>query len=325
MGLEVKTIRRTISQDNDVLQSINKSTSEAVNKNSGLNTSLFYKHRFDKKTEHAYEIEASAYTSLRNNNSTNFRNIFFDANNIKLSESPQQFEENETTSRSANTRVNYTLPFDSVYTFNTGLSANYSYNYIDNISTRSNIPFLEYKDLKGSLYAELGKTFKKGNAKIGTRLEVSDVIINSAKPSTYISPLPYVNGQYKFSDKNSLKLNYSRRVFRPSNSQLNPFVSYVDSLTESHGNTGLRPAYRDNFQLTNSIKFGKNKFSGNISPQLFFEYRSGLIQTITKQKENSNTFEKFPVNILERVRNGLEFISVCTNFYGDFQLKREIL
>jgi len=291
--------------DNNLLQSINRTTSDAKNRNSGLNTSLFYKHRFDKKTEHAYEIEASVYTSLKNINSTTFENIFFDASDIELSRSPIQLEENKTTSRSANTRANYTLPFDSVYTFNTGLSANYSYNYINNVSSRSNTPNLEYINLKGSFYAELGKTFKKGNAKIGTRLEVSDVIINTTNSNTYVSPLPYVNGQYKFSDKNSLKLNYSRRVFRPSNSQLNPFVSYVDSLTESRGNIDLKPAYRDNFQLTNSIKFGKNKFSGTISPQVFFEYRSGLIQTITKQKENSNTFEKFPVNISNGYETGL--------------------
>ncbi|HET7733704.1 MAG TPA: TonB-dependent receptor family protein, partial [Paludibacter sp.] len=291
--------------DNNVPQSINKTISNSENKNSGLNTSLFYKHRFDKKTEHAYEIEASVYTSLKNINSTNFENIFFDANSNELSRSPIQLEENKTTSRSANTRANYTLPFDSVYTFNTGLSANYSYNYINNISSRNNTPNLEYINLKGSFYAELGKTFKNGNAKIGTRLEVSDVIINITNSNTYVSPLPYANGQYKFSDKNSLKLNYSRRVFRPSNSQLNPFVSYVDSLTESRGNIGLKPAYRDNFQLTNTIKFGKNKFSGTISPQVFFEYRSGLIQTITKQKENSNTFEKFPENISNGYETGL--------------------
>lgn len=291
--------------DNDVLQSINKSASNAESNNSGINTSLFYKHRFDKKTEHAYEIEASANTSLKSKNTTSFQNIFLNPDSVELSRSPMQLEDNDTRRRSVNTRANYTLPFDSVYTFNTGISANYSYNYTENMSTRTNIPYLEYKDLKGSLYGELGKTFKKGNAKIGTRLEVSDVIINSGTPSTYISPLPYVNGQYKFSDRNSLKLNYSRRVFRPSNSQLNPFVSYADSLTESRGNAALKPAYRDNFQLTNTIKFGKNKFSGTISPQLFFEYRTGLIQTITRQKENSNTFEKLPVNISNGYETGL--------------------
>jgi len=291
--------------ENTVLKSRNQTTSQGDNNSKGINTSIFYRHKFDKKTEHAYEIETNIYTSLNNKNTSSFQNIFQDSIGNELGRSPIQLEENKTTSRSANTRLNYTLPFDSVYTFNSGISANYSYNYINNISSISNTPNLKYIDLKGSLYAEIGKTFKKGNAKIGIRLEESEVKINANTPSTYFSPLPYVNGQYKFNDRNSLKLNYSSRVFRPTNSQLNPFVSYVDSLTESKGNPSLKPAYRHNFQLTNSLKFGKSKFSGTISPQLFFEYRSGLIQTITKQKENSNTFEKIPENISNGYETGL--------------------
>jgi ferric enterobactin receptor len=295
--------------ESDVLKSQNRTTSQGNNKSTGLNTSLYYKHSFDKKTQHAYEIETNIYTSLKNNNSTSFQNIFLNLDGSELSSSIPQLEESNTKSRSVNTRGNYTLPFDSLYTFNTGLSANYSYNYINNISSRSNTPNLKYEDLKGSFYAELSKNFKNGTAKIGTRLEVSDVTINSSTSNTYISPLPYANGQYKFNDTNTLKFSYSRRVFRPSNSQLNPFVSYVDSLTESRGNPGLTPAYRNNFQVTNSIKFGKNKFSGNISPQLFFEYRNGLIQTITQQKAGTTggttLFEKFPVNISNGYETGL--------------------
>jgi hypothetical protein len=293
----------SISENN--VRSLNQMTNTSNNVSSGLNTSIYYKHRFDKKTEHAYEIETNVYTSLKNNNTTDFTTTLLNLDNTVFMQSPTQQEINDITSRSVNTRGNYTLPFDSVYTFNTGVSANYNYNYINNASSRTNAPNLMYNDFRGSLYAELGKTFKQGTAKIGTRLEVADIIINSSTPSTYVSPLPYVNGQYKFNDGNTLKLNYSRRVFRPSNSQLNPFVSYVDSLTQSHGNPGLRPAYRDNFQLTNSIKFGKSKFSGTISPQLFYEYRSGLIQTITKQIPNTNIFEKVPENISNGYETGL--------------------
>ena len=290
---------------NNNVSSLSRTTNQSDNGSRGINTSIFYKHKFDKKTEHSYEIETNIYTSLKNKNTTSFQNILLNPDSTELSRSPLQLEENKTRSSSVNTRGNYTLPFDSVYAFNTGLSANYSYNYIDNMSSLTTTPNFEYKDLKGSFYAELSRTFKKGTVKVGTRLEVSDVIINSATPSTYVSPLPYVNGQYKFNDINTLKLNYSRRVFRPSNSQLNPFVSYADSLTESRGNSDLKPAYRDNFQLTNSIKFGKNKFSGTISPQLFFEYRTGLIQTISSPKANSTILDKFPANVSNGYETGL--------------------
>jgi hypothetical protein len=290
---------------NNIIINKNGTINNAENQNPGMNASLFYKHKFSKTKDHAYEIETSFYNSLKNNSKSNYQNIFYDLAGVELSRSPLQLEENNTRRSSASLRGNYTLPFDSVYNFNSGISSNYNYSYIDNISSRTNAPNQDYRDLKSSLYAELSKTFKKGSAKIGSRLEISDVTINISDKNTYVSPLPYANCQYKFNDKNSLKLNYSRRVFRPSNTQLNPFVSYSDSLTESHGNIGLKPAYRDNIQLTHSMKFGKNKFSGNISPQLFYEYRTGLIQNITTIKENTNIFEKYPVNISNGYETGV--------------------
>ena len=300
-------------KENNTLLSKNETTNNSENESGGINASLFYKHKFSKTKDHAYEIETSFNNSLKNRNTSNYQNTFYDATGVELSRSPFQLEENNTRRSSASLRANYTLPFDSVFNFNSGVSGNYNYSYIDNISSRTNAPNLEYKDFKSSLYAELSKTMKKGSIKIGSRLEVSNVTINTKNKNTYVSPLPYANCQYKFNDKNSLKLNYSRRVFRPSNSQLNPFVSYSDSLTESRGNIGLKPAYRDNIQLTNSMKFGKNKFSGNISPQLFYEYRTGLIQNITTIKEGTNIFEKYPVNISNGYETGVNLAVSGTN------------
>ncbi len=294
----------SISQNNSVL-SKNEIYSTSDNVNSGLNSSIFYKHIFDKKKDHSLEFETKMNTSLKNLNNSDYYSIFLDQNDNELSRSATQYEENNTSSSAINSRVTYNLPFDSVYNFNTGISVDYNYNYINNIRSGSNVPNLENINLKGSLFAELSKSFKKGSAKIGSRLEVSKVTINKTNVNNYVSPLPYANLQYKINDNNTLKLNYSRRVFRPSNSQLNPFVSYVDSLTQSHGNINLVPAYRDNFQLSNSIKYGKSKFSGNITPQLFFEYRTGLIQNITQQIEGSNIFEKYPVNLSNGYQAGI--------------------
>lgn len=296
----------SIISDNTLFTSKNGSSTNSTNENGGINSSLFYKHKFDKKDKQSYEVEATYYNSLRNKSVSNYQYSFYDEFDNELSISPLQFEENNTNSNSFNTRGNYNLKFDSIYTFNSGINGNYSYNFIENHkSGGATVPDLEYVNMKGSLFAEFGMLLKKGNFKVGTRYELSGVTINTTNKNTYSSPLPYANGQYKFNDKNSLKLNYSRRVFRPSNGQLNPFVSYIDSLTESHGNIDLKPAYRDNFQLTHSLKYGKNKFSGNISPQLFFEYRSGLIQTITQQKAGTNIFEKYPVNVSNGYETGL--------------------
>jgi hypothetical protein len=285
------------SWENTNPKSITGTTSESRNKNGGINASLFYKHSYDKKKSHFYEIETSLYSSLINTNTTNYKSKYYTT--------LDKTEENNSRISTLNGRFGYFLPFDSVYTFGTGINANYNHNYINNIRSLTQAPDLEYNNMRGSMFAELSRNFKKGNLKVGTRGEFSYVTINTTNTNKFFSLLPYANGQYKINDRNSIKLNYSRRVIRPSRNQLNPFVSYVDSLTISHGNIDLVPAYRDNFQLTYNVKYGKSKFSGNLSPQLFFEYQTKLIQTITQEIGNTGTFEKLPMNISNGYNGGL--------------------
>jgi outer membrane receptor protein involved in Fe transport len=282
------------SQNNN-LSRIYQTISNSENNNRGLNSSLFYKHKFDKNTQHGYEVEMTYYKSLKAQSTTLYQNIEYALDTTELSRGALQSEENSTNRQTFNTQANYTLPFDSVYTFNTGINGNYNQYKIDNISTVTTSPGLDYKELRGGGFAELSRTFKKGSIKVGSRVETTKVIISSSNTSHYVSVLPYTNGQYKINSKNNIKLSYSRRVIRPSSRQLNPFVSVVDSQTISRGNINLKPAYRDNFQLTYNLKLGGKKITVNLSPQTFFEYKTKLIQTITRK--DSNTYVSAPENI----------------------------
>ena len=308
---------------NNIMKNIYESTTNADNKGGGLTTSLFYKHKFDKTTQHGYEIEASYYNSLNNDNYTKYQNINYDTNMTETSRNPYQSEKNITNRQTISSQANYTLPFDSVYTFCVGIGGNYNQYNINNISSLTNAPNMDYQDMRGNGFADLAKNFKKGNIKIGSRVETSYITINSANHSNYLSLLPYANGQYKFNDKKSIKLSYSRRVIRPSSDQLNPFESMVDSLTRSKGNINLKPAYRDNFQLTYNIKYGKSKFSGSLSPQVFYEYKQGLIQNITQYDATTKFFERMPENVSNGYESGFG-LSVNSQifmlmFYSNFR------
>jgi hypothetical protein len=283
---------------NESMSSIFKTVSRSENKNDGLTSSLFYKHKFDKKTQHGLEAEFSYYNSLHNTSTTLFQNTYYSpADTSELFSNEWQKEMTNTKVKNIKGQTNYTLPFDSVYTFNAGVNANYNDYETDNTSSLTVATNMDYSDLRLSAFAELGRTFQKGSIRIGSRFETSQVIINASSPHHYSSPLPYVNGSLRFNDNSSIKLAYSRRVIRPSSSQLNPFVSVVDSQTISHGNMDLKPAYRDNFQLTYSSKVTVKKVTVNLSPQLFYEYKTGLIQNILSQNSETNTFESVPTNI----------------------------
>jgi hypothetical protein len=289
---------RNYNSSNNIMNSIFRSETNSSSNNNGLTSSLFYKHKFDKKTQHGYEVELKYYKSLTNTSGTDFRNT--DYNPIDTTAQfigPWQSEKSKTNTQTLTGQTNYTLPFDSVYSLNAGVSGNFNKYNIDNTSSLAQVPNLDYTDLRLGGYAELSRNFKKGSVKIGSRFETSHVVINSVTGGDYFSPLPYANGSLKFDDNNSIKLSYSRRVLRPSAAQLNPLVSRVDSQTISQGNINLKPAYRDNFQFTYNVKVTVGKVTVNLAPQLFYEYKTGLIQTIVNQVGTSNVFESKPFNI----------------------------
>lgn len=291
------------NSSSNIMNSIMRTSSNTKSNNDGLTSSLFYKHKFKKNSQHGYEVELNYYNSLNNASSTDYQNINYNPmDTAEIYRSAWLNEKSKTNTQTFTGQTNYTLPFDSVYSFNAGVSTNFNKYSIDNTSSLSAAPNLLYTDLRLGGYAELSKNFKKGSIKVGSRFETSHVVINSTGNSNYFSPLPYANGSLKFNDNNSIKLSYSRRVTRPSASQLNPFVSVVDSQTISHGNQNLVPAYRDNFQFTYNVKVTVKKVTVNLAPQLFYEYKTGLIQTIINQVGTTNVFESSP----ENVSNGYE-------------------
>jgi len=288
---------------NNVLSSAFRSHTNSNSTNNGLTSSLFYKHKFDKKTQHGFEVELKYYKSLTNSSGNDYQNTDFNPlSSATTLPGPLVHEGSNTNTQTFTGQSNYTLPFDSVYSFNVGVSGNFNKYNIDNTSTIAQVPNLDYSDLRLGGYAELSRNFKKGSIKIGSRFETSHVIINSVTGGDYYSPLPYANGSLKFNDNHSIKLSYSRRVLRPGASQLNPLESRVDSQTVSTGNINLKPAYRDNFQFTYNVKVTLGKVTLNLAPQLFYEMKTGLIQTLISQRGTTNVFESKPFN----VSNGYE-------------------
>jgi len=285
---------------NKSLTSLFRTYTSPITNTDGLTSSLFFKHKFDKNTQHGYEVELKYYNSLDNTSSTNFYNEYYNPVDLStLSRDLTQNEKSRTNTQTFSGQTNYTLPFDSVYSLNAGVSGNFNKYNIENTSTitLAQTPNLDYTDLRLGGYAELSKNFKKGSVKIGSRFETSHTVINSTEGGNYFSPLPYANGSYKFNENSSIKLAYSRRVIRPTVTQLNPLASRVDSQTISQGNMNLKPAYRDNFQFTYNMKITLGKVTVNLAPQLFYEYKTGLIQTIISQVDATNVFESMPQNI----------------------------
>jgi len=286
------------------INSIYMTESTTKQNSGGLTSSLFYKHSFDKKTQHGLEAEIKYYNSLGNRTETDFRNLYYDDADSLINQTSLLSELSKTNVKTLTGQTNYNLPFDSVYFFNVGINGNWNNYQTDNTSAQMSATDMDYIDGRLGGYAELSRTLSKGNIKLGSRFESSRVVINGSSPSTYYSFLPYLNGFWRLNPDNSIKLAYSRRVIRPSTDQLNPMVSAVDSQTIAKGNMNLKPAYRDNFQLTYNWKISHKSLVFNLSPQLFYENKTGLIQTILSKNPVSGLYESTPTNVSDGYEYG---------------------
>jgi hypothetical protein len=70
---------------------------------------------------------------------------------------------------------------------------------------------------------------------------------------SYVQLFPSALVSYNLNPKNSLEINYSRRIQRPSYDQLNPFKFFLDQTTYKAGNPKLEPQTTHSVELTHTF------------------------------------------------------------------------
>ncbi len=110
------------------------------------------------------------------------------------------------------------------------------------------------------------KLSKKLTLSLGSRLERTALAADFRTNDTsfvrsYLSLLPNGNAQYAFSDNNSLRLAYSRRITRPYIDYLNPFIDRSDPKNLVYGNPALNPELTDSYELA----FNTNGKAGSLN------------------------------------------------------------
>lgn len=124
------------------------------------------------------------------------------------------------------------------------LTQSYQYRYKEDIYAG----FLNYT----------GKVFKT-DVKVGLRAEytntdghllTADTIRDNRKGYLGLFPSLFMQRTLNAKAGNSIEFSFRRGIDRPSYTQLNPFVIYMDNYTTLEGNPYLRPQYASTFQLT---------------------------------------------------------------------------
>jgi outer membrane receptor protein involved in Fe transport len=147
---------------------------------------------------------------------------------------------------------------------------------------------------------------EKLNLMLGLRVENthSTGTLRSLKPNSddvverdYTDLFPSGGLTYQLNQKNSLRLNYSRRIDRPSYQDLNPFEFKLDELSFQKGNAFLKPQYSNSLSLTHTFNY-------RLNTSLSYTYTGDVFTRITEALDDSISILTF-VNLAKRTNLAL--------------------
>jgi iron complex outermembrane recepter protein len=190
-------------------------------------------------------------------------------------------------------QVDYTHPFNDSLRFETGLK--YSIRNYDNTQgvfftdnsggyvsdTRFSDRFLFNENIYAG-YIQAAMHRRKFDYQLGVRGEQTQLTGTSEATTSdfvnnYFGLFPSASVRYTVKPGFEWQVSYSRRLNRPGNGQLNPFVDISDSLNLRSGNPFLQPEYINSAEL-NLARIFENGVS--VSATVFYRHTKDLISMV---------------------------------------------
>lgn len=178
------------------------------------------------------------------------------------------------TNNHTNNRFDFFNFVNDIRSFDFGRSQ--KFNYSENI----NAYYSTYQWNVNKLSLQAGLRAEQTNTR--GILKAFRATLNNDVKRQYLNLFPSAGLSLELGPKNSLQLNYSRRIKRPSFQNLNPFLNPLDGLTAEQGNPYLKPEYTQKIQLTHAFNY-------QIYTSLSFSRTIDQIIRVGEISEGSNT------------------------------------
>ena len=305
---------------------------------SGFNNtdlSLNYKRTFAKEDR---ELEAEINTSLQNGHTQTFNEQLL---------LPQQFasfgtrSNNPARAKETEVSLDYTEPFRKDIT--AGMGGKISFDNINSssfatsleqatfqyIPDNSLLSLLTYHQKVYAAYAELSFPLIAGiSAKAGSRYERTeiDAYFSNAQQQQkipgYNTFVPSVYLFKKINEQQSVKLSYSKRIERPEDNDLNPFINTSDPKNLSTGNPGLLPEIGHRIELSFTRNLGK---TGSAMLNLFYRINEHDIQPYVVYYPFYNVGDSVYENVSVSTRQNIgSEKNMGANFFGDLHINSKL-
>lgn len=171
---------------------------------------------------------------------------------------------------------------------------------------------LQYKEKVNALYTQYGNKVGKFSYLFGMRFEDSNIDVNLLSTNDlhnkhYNNFFPSAFLTYEISDKNSVSLNYSKRINRPRGRFLNPFSNYSSDISYFKGNPEINPSFTDAFDIGYMKQWKKLTFNTSA----YFNRTRDSFQFIQRESgtfvNGTPVIESTPINLATEYRTGFEF------------------
>jgi iron complex outermembrane recepter protein len=256
---------------NDVTDSLVRSIGNIDGKWLNGTVNLNFKRMFDSSGR---ELTADAdYIYYKSASNQLFQNYTYDPNMKPLSSNTLSGDL-PSTINIYSFKTDYTLPFQNNFKLEAGVKtsfvatdnkANY-YDVSDNVylPDTSKTNYFVYHENINAAYINLSKKYKNWNFQAGLRVENTNYdghqygniyTVNNNDSSfkkSYVNAFPTAYISYELNDKNTININFGRRIDRPDYGDLNPFLFFLDEYTYQAGNPYLQPQISTNIELSHT-------------------------------------------------------------------------
>lgn len=253
-----------------------------------FNHQLNFRRTYDQRHR---ELIADIGFSTRNmDRSENFLQQFFE-NNWETPNGVSQQERSSMDGKnwSFSTQLDYVHPLNDNSKFETGfrtqvrqMDSEFIFENLmgdgnwENNENRSN--HFIYDEQIYAAYGMYASTFGKYSIQAGLRAEHTQVNGNQLTldrqfDKNYLNLFPTAHIRRNFENNQALQVSYSRRINRPHNRNINPFMRFSSEYEVSMGNPELDP------ELINSFEIGYTRFwnTTTVNPSIFYRHNDGSV------------------------------------------------
>ncbi|WP_169786426.1 outer membrane beta-barrel protein [Pseudalgibacter alginicilyticus] len=297
------------SELESTFNTLNKSVNEIFN----FAFTLDYAHKFKREGE-----KISANIHHTNYDFSSFQNVdtdYFYPNEIEpyLNNRFQTFSSQVIKLYTG--QMDYELPISDSSEFEAGLKISSidseniirQYIYEDEVKQDdiNNSDTFLYDEMNYAIYSSFSNQTDNWSIKAGLRVEYTNLEGNSLTTDQdnvqhYVKFFPALSILKNLNKKNTLYIEYNRRIYRPRYQELNPFKFFLNDNVYTTGDPKLKPQIDDVFTLGYT-------FNKKYTLEAYYRYENNPTLEIVFQDNDTNILKYINTNIDTSISYGLDF------------------